>query len=596
MSKDDLELQMPSNLRGESERDRVDATSTQPFLLSEPVHDAVSARRGILRMTVDVPSSSQKTIQMHSLPRWRTLEFLVYYVVFIVALPLMVWKPISLSRETHPNYHLFESRLTDGWMFGRIQDNSDAQFQTFRNNFPLLSLIAAFFLIIKYMYIRLFLRSNLSTDGTRLHLIPFIIGFSIVFLLSLHGASILKILFILSVNYGIAKVFGSSKANPLLTWIFNMGVLFAIERNNGFRFASLSPSLASLDGITGAYARWFIPFNITMLRLVSFNMDYYWACNALKSSRHVIPNSEMDYKQRTVTPHELAVYSFKYYFAYVCYPPLFIAGPIMTFNDFMWQFIRPTNVPSWSSVGRYLVRFVMCFLTMELILHYMYMVAIKDSAAWKGDTPFELSMIGFWNLIIVWLKLLLPWRFFRLWALADGLEPQENMLRCMANNYSTLGFWRAWHRSFNLWLVRYIYIPLGGTKNLIVSTALIFTFVALWHDLTFRLLAWGWLVTLFIVPEVAARYVLPSAKFGNRPWYRHVCALGGVANVLMMLSANLVGFVIGVDGIKYLAGQVFGTLEGLQFLVLACTCLFVGVQVMFEYREEEMRNGIYRKC
>ena len=34
----------------------------------------------------------------------------------------------------------------------------------------------------------------------------------------------------------------------------------------------------------------------------------------------------------------------------------------------------------------------------------MYVVAIKDTGAWKGDTPFELSMIGFWNLIIVWLK------------------------------------------------------------------------------------------------------------------------------------------------------------------------------------------------
>lgn len=41
---------------------------------------------------------------------------------------------------------------------------------------------------------------------------------------------------------------------------------------------------------------------------------------------------------------------------------------------------------------------------MEFILHYMYMVAIKDAKAWYGDTVAELSMIGFWNLIIVWLK------------------------------------------------------------------------------------------------------------------------------------------------------------------------------------------------
>ena len=52
-------------------------------------------------------------------------------------------------------------------------------------------------------------------------------------------------------------------------------------------------------------------------------------------------------------------------------------------------------------------------------------------------------------------QLLIPWRFFRLWALLDGIDPPENMIRCMANNYSTLGFWRSWHRSYNLWTVRY---------------------------------------------------------------------------------------------------------------------------------------------
>jgi hypothetical protein len=34
----------------------------------------------------------------------------------------------------------------------------------------------------------------------------------------------------------------------------------------------------------------------------------------------------------------------------------------------------------------------------------MYMVAIKDAKAWQGYSAAELSMVGFWNLIIVWLK------------------------------------------------------------------------------------------------------------------------------------------------------------------------------------------------
>lgn len=32
------------------------------------------------------------------------------------------------------------------------------------------------------------------------------------------------------------------------------------------------------DWVRGFLPRWHVNWNITMLRLVSFNMDYYWAC------------------------------------------------------------------------------------------------------------------------------------------------------------------------------------------------------------------------------------------------------------------------------------------------------------------------------
>jgi len=345
----------------------------------------------------------------------------------------------------------------------------------------------------------------------------------------------------------------------------------------------------------GVYPRWHVSFNITMLRLISFSMDHYWACNDSSLRQRPIDESTLSEKQRKFTAHPPETYSFANYIAYVLYPPLYIAGPIITFNDFMWQIRRPNEHQSLG-VRSYLIRFLACLLTMEFILHFMYVVAIKDSKAWSGDTPAELSMIGLWNLFIVWLKLLLPWRFFRLWALADGIDPPENMIRCVANNYSTMGFWRSWHRSYNLWVVRYIYIPLGGSKNYVVTTTLVFSFVALWHDLSFKLLIWGWLVVLFILPEMAARYLFPASVFGQRSWYRHVCALGAVANILMMMSANLVGFVVGVDGMSYFVKELLWSWEGLRFLVGACVCLFIAAQLMFEYRAEEVRHGIYRKC
>ena len=67
------------------------------------------------------------------------------------------------------------------------------------------------------------------------------------------------------------------------------------------------------------------------------------------------------------------------------------------------QLRRPLNPPLRSTLA-YLFRFAVCILTMEFILHFMYVVAIKDTKAWQGTNAAELSMIGFWNLIIVWLK------------------------------------------------------------------------------------------------------------------------------------------------------------------------------------------------
>ncbi len=223
----------------------------------------------------------------------------------------------------------------------------------------------------------------------------------------------------------------------------------------------------------------------------------------------------------------------------------------------------------------YGIRFLITLLTMELVLHFIYAVAIsKAHPAWEVYTPFQLSMLGYFNLHIIWLKLLLPWRFFRLWALLDGVDPPENMVRCMSDNYSALAFWRGWYRSFNRWIVRYIYIPLGGSggsgthgywsrARSILNFLVIFTFVALWHDINLRLLIWGWLITLFILPEVLAGLLFPERKWQtHKEAYRIICSIGAVGNILMMMAANLVGFAVGLDGLKGLIHGIVGSYSG----------------------------------
>ncbi|EKM77954.1 hypothetical protein AGABI1DRAFT_121631 [Agaricus bisporus var. burnettii JB137-S8] len=555
-------------------------------------------------VTVNIPSSkrrplvSEGTTSEENLAssRWSTIEFKIYYAVALIIIPVMVWIPVSLSSSSHPNFPFYRSKLSDGWIMGRFVDNSDAQYRTFRNNIPILSIAILFHLFFKYI-------ASVMPAGTQSVAPPklkilspsslrFNLAFSLVTIMLLHGVNSLKIMLILFLNYSVAKNFRGSKLGTVLTWVFNGAVLLGNEVFEGWRLGQWFESLAWLDSYAGIYSRWYIIFNITVLRLISFNTDYRWACNRRETDVEDVEEiKELTEKQRQSISHPDSMYSFTNFVAYVLYPPLYIAGPIITFNDFMWQ-----QPPTSTRIKSYIFRFIFSLLTMECILHFMYVVAIKDRKAWVGFTPAQISMVGFWNLIIIWLKLLIPWRFFRLWALLDGVDPPENMVRCMANNYSTMGFWRSWHRSYNLWIIRYIYVPLGGSKNLVINTVIVFSFVALWHDLTFRLLAWGWLISLFIIPELLARWLIPSVKYGHKVWFRHIGALGAVANILMMMGANLVGFVIGAEGMKFFVREVFGTVQGLKFLLAAVAILFVGVQLMFEYREEEHRQGIYRRC
>ncbi|KAI7903280.1 MBOAT, membrane-bound O-acyltransferase family-domain-containing protein [Cokeromyces recurvatus] len=513
--------------------------------------------------------------------RWFTKEFYFYYICFCVVVPYMFKVTYNLSQliATHPNYALYESYLSKGWIHGRQLDNSDAQYSQFRDNIPkLVPLVLIHLLINKanshFHWISSKLRFSLLT--------------SIIVLFLFHGASAFKYLFIITASFMIGYYLKGSRWNPIITWTFNLLILFINDYYDGYRFEHILGSQYSwLDRWEGFQARWHILFNFAILRLISFNLDYYWACRSHQKV-YQMPHSD---KERINTSLLIGDYNYLNFLAYVLYTPLLLCGPIITYNDFISQFRSPSHHLTRKYIITYAIRLVFIILVMELTLHYLYVVAISKAKAWEGASPIELSMIGYFNLVIIWMKLLIPWRFFRLWSLTDGIWVEENMIRCMSNNFSAQRFWKSWHRSFNRWTIRYIYIPLGGSQYFAFSMWIVFTFVALWHDIELKLLAWGWLICIFLLPEIIATRLFSEKKFGDKPYYRFVCGLGAVGNILMMMIANLVGFAVGLDGVKEMLVKIFGTTNGLFFLISVSICLFIAVQIMFEIRESEKRRG-----
>ena len=157
-----------------------------------------------------------------------------------------------------------------------------------------------------------------------------------------------------------------------------------------------------------------------------------------------------------------------------------------------------------------------CFAVLMFFIHSLYFPTIanhiRNRNILDSFSPYELIIASYLILKWIWLKFTVIWRFFRIWALFDGIESPENMGRCMSNNYCFEGFWRMWHRAFNQWLVRYLFIPLGGSTYKIYNIWVVFGFVALWHDLSLNLLAWGWGMCLFIMPEVVVKAYFASSK------------------------------------------------------------------------------------
>lgn len=147
------------------------------------------------------------------------------------------------------------------------------QYKGFRDNVPILFVVLILHTVLRKVTSTVLGAADINTRA------PFDNIFAIIFLFALHGISYFKILFLLGVNYGILKSLGPSKATPAVIWTFNVLIMCLNEWKRGYMFGRiLGADYAYIDTqYGGLMPRWEVHFNLTMLRIISFSMDYYWA-------------------------------------------------------------------------------------------------------------------------------------------------------------------------------------------------------------------------------------------------------------------------------------------------------------------------------
>ena len=285
----------------------------------------------------DSRSGADELAKGASQSRWRSPEFIYHGLVLFVAVPLMFKTAYDVSKRkdalaflralrtdlariaSHQNYNKFAPLLSPGWIPGRKVDNSDQQYATFRDNVPYLFIVMTVHPLLRRLFDSIYNTAStpssrslpngndspagsstqsIMAEGRLKRRISFDVGFSVLFLLALHGFSALKVLLILYINYTLATRLRKEYVT-VATWVFNIGILFANELGKGYPYSdmanvilpwSASPEILAekgpkgnwgtvLDSYGGLTPRWEILFNVTVLRLISFNLDYIWSLN-----------------------------------------------------------------------------------------------------------------------------------------------------------------------------------------------------------------------------------------------------------------------------------------------------------------------------
>ena len=278
---------------------RFTASSQTPLNIAADESATTTAQQG---------NKSSKALTGTSPPQWRTPEYLLYILVIAVCVPQMYLAVVQVSQPSSPNYSKYEHLLSPGWLFGRRVDNSDGQYAGFRDNIPYLMLLVILHPLGRRYYEALtaseaaapqangsvkLTNTNVSAEKRLRSRLTFDLSFSLIFISALHGFSALKILLILYINFTIATAMPRD-AIPAATWLFNICILFANELLRGYPYATIGNAIApfyaqagtwgkSLDSWGGLIPRWDVSFNITVLRLIAFNLDHYWALDRSRS-------------------------------------------------------------------------------------------------------------------------------------------------------------------------------------------------------------------------------------------------------------------------------------------------------------------------
>ncbi len=201
--------------------------------------------------------------------------------------------------------------------------------------------------------------------------------------------------------------------------------------------------------------------------------------------------------------NEVPKYSLMYYASFVTFFPQLIAGPIVTYDELVPQFMdSKKKAINFDNLAKGIYIFAIG-LTKKIIIADTFGLAVN----WGFD---NIGLLDSTNAIIVMLSYTFQIYFdfsgYSDMAIGIGKMFNIDLPENFNSPYKALtikDFWNRWHMTLTRFFTKYIYIPLGGsrkgTKRTYINILIVFLVSGFWHGANWTFIVWGLLHGLFSI-------------------------------------------------------------------------------------------------
>jgi protein-cysteine N-palmitoyltransferase HHAT len=328
-------------------------------------------------------------------------------------------------------------------------DFADDQWREYRSNLPILCAVMLMHAALSRAVRAVTADTSSATVGSLRTALNLTV--SLIFIFVMHGLHALFPLALACGSYFLGKALAGTPLCVPATWVYALSLLWVKEYTyRGLVFGSVFGSVG--DALDGRHLRgmhpWHLTLNLLVLRLISFNLDLHCA---VKTARGEAPSPVALHKHtatattaadkkhdddavivtaagsataaavdvlsergRVRTPHTLDSYTLRSCLAYCFYTPLYLAGPILSYNSFV-SHMRSPAVPSRGYMLQYTARLLLAVVLLESVLRVAPTFALARSGLYRQLTPGGLAVFGYSVLNAMWLKFLVSQCMHSLW-------------------------------------------------------------------------------------------------------------------------------------------------------------------------------------